>query len=150
MAQVVTFSVDDTRFGLPVAAVRRVLHAQWVTPLPEGPRVILGVIDFEGQALAAVSLRRRFGLPERAMALADRLIVADTERRTVALHVDAVGDVIDCRDGDIFAPERIAPGIGHVAGVTLFDDGLLLIQDLGTVLSLEEHLALDEALAARA
>jgi len=150
MGQVVAFMLNETRFGLPLVAVERVLRAPWITPLPEAPSVLLGVIDLEGQAIPAISLRRRFGLPERAIELTDRLIVAHTGRRPVALHVDAVADVVACPEDKIFAPESIAPGIGHVAGVALLDDGLLLIQDLGALLSLEEDQALEQALEDRA
>ena len=146
MGQVVTFLLDETRFGLPLAAVERVVHAPWITPLPKAPTVVLGIFDLQGKAIPAVSLRRRFGLPERPIELTDRLIVAHTGRRLVALHVDAVAGVVDCPDNEIVAPDSIAPGIGHVSGVALLDDGLLLIQDLGAVLSLDEEQALQQAL----
>ncbi|HVC12093.1 MAG TPA: chemotaxis protein CheW [Burkholderiales bacterium] len=146
MRQVVTFLLDETRFGLPLPAVERVVPAPWITPLPKAPAVVLGIFDLQGKAIPAVSLRRRFGLPERPIELTDRFIVAHTGRRPVALHVDAVAGVVECSDEEIVVPDSIAPGIGHVSGVALLDDGLLLIQDLGAVLSLEEDQVLARAL----
>lgn len=145
MARVVTFSVGGTRFGLPLTVVERVVAVPWITPLPKAPTVVLGVIDLHGRPIAVISLRRRFGFRERDIELSDRLVVARTRRRTVALHVDAVGDVVTCPDHETVESDRVIPGIGHVAGLALLDDGLLLIQDLGTVLSLEEEQALEEA-----
>lgn len=149
MTQVLTFTVDGTRFGLPVQAVEAVLAAQSIVHLPHVPAVVLGVVAFGGQAVAAISLRWRLGLAERAPAPSDRLIVAHAGQHAVALHVDMLGGVIDYRDGEIVVSERDAHGVGHVAGVALLDDGLLLIQDLGMALSVEEHGALQHLLSAQ-
>lgn len=146
MGKVVAFFVNEMRFGLPLEAVERVVHAPWVTALPSAPSVVLGIIDFHGKAVAVVSLRRRFGLPERPIELADRLVVAHTGRRLVALHVDAVEEVVACPEEVIIAPDSIVPGINQVAGIALLEDGLLFIQDLGSVLSLDEDRALGRAL----
>ncbi|MDA8108102.1 MAG: chemotaxis protein CheW [Betaproteobacteria bacterium] len=145
MQQVVTFLLDETRFGLPLPAVERVLRAVWITPLPQAPSVVLGVFDLEGDAVPAVSLRRRFELAERPVEPADQLLVVRAGRR-LALHVDAVQGVLECDAQAIVVAGSVVSGIGHVAGTAVLDDGLVLIQDLGTVLSLDEDRELDGAL----
>jgi purine-binding chemotaxis protein CheW len=42
--------------------------------------------------------------------------------------------------------EEILPGLAYVAGVIRLDDGLVLIHDLDTLLSLEEEHTLEDAM----
>ena len=118
-----------------------------VTPLPDAPAIVAGVVNVGGRVLPVVDLRKRFGLPEREISLSDQLIVARTPRRTVALIVDAVSDVVECSEQEISVAASIIPGATIVEGVARLKDGMVVIQDLDRLLSLEEDRALDAALA---
>ena len=142
----VVFTLDHQRYALPLHAAQRVVRMVAITPLPDAPDIILGVVDFHGQVIPVINVRWRFGLPERAIALTDQLVVAHTARRPVALVVDTVLDVIENAEQKLIATETILPKIAYVEGVVKLPDGLILIHDLDTFLSLEEESALDQAL----
>lgn len=116
-----------------------------VMPLPNAPEVVRGVISVRGQIVPVIDLRRRFRCPSREVGLNDHLIIARTARRTVALIVDTVLDVVECAEQDVISGETILPGLEYVNGVVKLPDGMVLIHDLDTFLSLEEERALDEA-----
>lgn len=145
-SRIVVFILHDLRCGLPLAAVERVARAVEVSRLPRAPDIVLGVVNVQGRVIPVVNLRRRFRLPERDVALSDHLVVAHTTRRPVALVVDAVSGVLEYSAREAVAARDIVPGIEHVGGVVKLADGLLLIHDLDTFLSLEEETALDEAI----
>jgi len=42
MAQLVVFTLDDRRYGLPLSAVERAVRMVDVTPLPQAPQIVLG------------------------------------------------------------------------------------------------------------
>ena len=69
-----------------------------------------------------------------------------TRRKTEAgfspSSVDAVVGVRDLSAPETIAAETILPGLEHLEGVAKTDQGLVLIHDLGTFLSLEEERAL--------
>ena len=88
--RLVTFTLDHQRYAVNLSAVERIVPAAEVTPLPRAPGTVLGVIDVQGQILPVFDIRSRFGLPERDMDLNDKLIIANTPRRTVVLVVDSV------------------------------------------------------------
>ena len=90
--------------------------------------------------------RRRFGLPARDMELGDQLLIARTSYRTVAMWVDAVTELITCDAQDFVDGEAVVPGLEYVRGIVRRMDGLILVHDLDTFLSLEEQQSLDEAL----
>ena len=90
----------------------------------------------------------RFHLPAREVRLDDQMIIATTAKRTVALIVDSVDDVIEIPEEKIIAAEQILPELEYVEGVMKTEDGMVLIHDLERFLSLPEEKALDEAMEA--
>jgi purine-binding chemotaxis protein CheW len=140
--------LDDQRYALPLYAAERVVRMVAITPLPNAPDIILGVVNFQGRVIPVINVRRRFRLPEREIALTDQLVVAHTARRAVALMADSVLDVIASSEQNFVATANIFPKLEYVEGVVKLTDGLIFIHDLEKFLSLEEESSLDRALEA--
>ena len=138
--------LDEQRYGLDLAAVEEVVRAVAVTPLPDAPDIVTGIVNVRGRVVPVVDIRRRFGLPVRTATLADQLIVATTARRSVAFVVDAVTDVLEWAERDVVAADAIVPGLGYLQGVAKLADGMVLIHDLDSLLSLDERQSLDRLL----
>ena len=145
----VVFALDEQLYALPLPVVERVVRVVDVTPLPSAPQIVHGVINVQGQIFPVVNIRRRFRFPERELRLSDQLLIAQTAKRTVVLLVDEVHGVIECSPQDMVTAERILPTMEYIAGVMKRENGLVLIHDLGTFLSLDEEHALDAALSPR-
>ncbi len=148
LRKLVTFSLDDRAFALYVSAVQRIIRVVEVTPLPKAPEIVVGIINLQGTLIPVFDIRMRFHLPAREVQLSDELIIADTAKRTVALLVDSVNDVIEIPEEKIIAAEQILPELEYVEGVVKTEGGMVLIHDLEKFLSLHEEKALDEALEA--
>jgi purine-binding chemotaxis protein CheW len=148
LRKLVTFSLDDRKFALYVSAVQRIIRVVEVTPLPEAPEIVVGIINMQGQVIPVFNIRMRFQLPAREVRLDDQMIIATTAKRTVALIVDSVNDVIEIPEEKIIAAEQILPELEYVEGVVKTEDGMILIHDLEKFLSRHEKKALDEALEA--
>lgn len=144
--QLVVFILDDQRYALRLDAVERVVRAVRVTPLPQAPASVCGVVDVAGQIIPVLDMRRRFHLPAKEVALSDQLIIARASTRLVAFIVDAVSGVIECQQQDVVPAEAIAAQIEYVAGVLKLKDGMLFIHDLDTFFSQEEARSLAEAM----
>jgi purine-binding chemotaxis protein CheW len=148
--ELVVFRLEGQRYALQLGAVERFVRAVEVTPLPGAPAIVLGAIDVGGSVLPVLSLRRRFGLPEREVGVEDQFLIARTSSRTVALVVDEALGVIDVPAEEVTAAGRIVPGLEQVQGIVTLGDGMVLIHDLETCLSLDEERALADALDAAA
>jgi purine-binding chemotaxis protein CheW len=144
--QLVVFTMDEQRYALQLVAVERVVRMVEVTPLPQAPQIVLGVINAQGRIIPVVDIRRRFRLPERDIRLSDHLLIARTARRTVALALDAVTGIVEPSAQAVITAEEILPGLEYVEGVMKLGDGLILIHDLDMLLSLEEEQTLAAAL----
>jgi purine-binding chemotaxis protein CheW len=144
--QIVVFALDDTRCALSLSAVERPVRAVAITPLPNAPGIVLGVINAQGRIIPVVDVRKRFRFPEREMNVDDRFILARTTRRTVALVVDAVLGVRELAAGELVSAKRDLPFASYLQGVAKMEDGLVMIYDLDRFLSLDEEGALDAAM----
>jgi purine-binding chemotaxis protein CheW len=140
------FKLDNWHCALPISIVEKAFHAVAVTSLPETPDIILGLINVHGTLLPVVNIRKRFHLPEKKLMPSDRMIIASTRRRQVALIVDSIADVIECAYEQIIPSDTIVSGLDHVEGVIKTGSGLILVHDLDRFLSLEEEIQLDHAM----
>lgn len=147
--QFVAFVLNGERYGLTLSAVDSVVRAVAITPLPQAPDIVLGVINMRGRVIPVINLRRRFRLPEREIMLSDQLLIAHTARRQVALVVDAVSAVLEYPPDSRVEAHNVVANAGYIESVVKLDDGLVLIHDLDTFLSLQEETCLDQAMAHR-
>lgn len=146
-SQWVVFGLNGSRYALPLTAVDRIVRAAQVTPLPLAPSIVLGAVDIEGRVLPVFNVRRRFGLPERAVDPGDQFLIARTAQRTVVLVIDSAHGVLELpASAAIDVASIIAPNPGHIRGVIPLEDGLVLIHDLDLFLSPNEARTLDEAM----
>jgi purine-binding chemotaxis protein CheW len=126
-----TFFVADLFFGVDVLDVQEVLRSQQMTPVPQAPDIIEGLINLRGQIVTAIDMRRRLQLPPQA---GDRLsmnMVIRTPDGAVSLLVDEIGDVLDM-DAAAYErpPQNLDPGAREIIrGVYKMKDGLLLVLD---------------------
>ncbi len=144
--QLVVFTLGDQRYGLVLSAVDRVVRAVDITPLPQAPDIVLGVVNVQGRVIPVINMRRRFRLPERETVLTDQMVIAHTARRPVVLMADTVSDVLEYSEEDIVEAQSILADAEYIEGVVKLSDGLILIHNLDTFLSLEEETLLDQAL----
>ncbi len=139
------FSLDQQRYALHLDTVDTIIRAAAVTKLPKAPDIILGVLDLHGEVVPVVNIRKRFQLAERAITPGDIFIIARTGSLRVALVSDEALGVLEAAQ-EIVTVESISPGVEYVSGVAKTADGLVLIHDLDTFLSLEEKASLTKAL----
>jgi len=82
--QIVIFTLNEQRYGIPLGVVERVVRMVEITRLPSGPEFIQGVINVQGEIMPVLNLRRRFNLVERPVELSDQLIIIRCAARSFA------------------------------------------------------------------
>jgi len=125
--------------------VERIVQVVEVTPLPKAPEIVLGVVNLQGRIVPTLNIRKRFRLPDQDVKLSDRLIIANTSRRTVALVVDSVSGVVERPTSEVVAAAKVLSNMEYVEGVAKLEDGIVFIHDLDRFLSLEEENELGDA-----
>jgi purine-binding chemotaxis protein CheW len=147
--QYLTFRLDGLDYGIPINQVQEIRGWTKVTPLPNSPRYIRGVLNLRGTIVPIIDLRLRFNLEEVPYDACTVIVVVNLGGRLAGVVVDAVSDVIT------LAPEqrRTPPEFeGHanrqfVQGLTQVDDKLLVLIDVEKLINQETLVQATEAAA---
>jgi len=142
----VVFVLDEQQFALYLSSVQRIARIVEITPLPKAPEIVLGVVNVKGSILPVVDIRKRFLLPGRDAQLSDHLIIGCTAKRSIALLVDDVIDILEIPEQKIIKQGHILPSAEYIDGAVKLEGNIVLIHDLDKFLSLEEEHTLDAAL----
>lgn len=144
--QIVVFTLDEQRYGIPLGVVERVVRMVEITRLPSGPEFVHGVINVQGFIMPVLDLRKRFVLTQRPLRLSDQLIITCFAGSRYALVADAVSDVRNFRIQELTEADDIMPKLKFLAGVAKLPDGMILIHDPEKLLSAIERQSVDKAL----
>jgi purine-binding chemotaxis protein CheW len=118
-----TFTVANLFFGVDVLHVQEVLRFQPMTPVPQAPDVIEGLINLRGQIVTAIDMRRRLQMEKLAGDQSPMNIVVSTPDGAVSLlDMDAANYEKP--------PDNLDPAARElISGVYKMKDGLLLVLD---------------------
>lgn len=135
-APYVLFELADTAYALPSDVVLRMEMVEHVTPVPNAPPFVDGLVFSRGRVVPAVNLRRRFGFEKVPYDPKTRLIVVGHGDRVVGLIVDSAREFVTIEaDAVQPPPEGMGGTSGHyLAGIATHNDKVILIVDVGGVL----------------
>jgi purine-binding chemotaxis protein CheW len=140
------FRVGERRFAISAEQIERVLAAVEVTPLPDTPLFLRGVINCGGMLVPVVDLRVRFGLPVRRVLPSDRLVFVRNapfqmreNGRLYAFLVEDVEGVVTLAAETISLSEFSGGLLKSVlAGLETGDDRVVCIQTADTLFSMTD------------
>ncbi len=125
----VVFRIDRQHYALPLDHVIRAVRMVAITPVPDVPNSVLGVINMSGQIVPVIELRGLFGQAGKDPELQDVLLIVRTKNQTVAIVVDEALTILK------FAPEQVQPPptavsqSPFVAAAVQHDSMLILLVD---------------------
>ena len=93
--QFLTLMLGEQEYGLPILDVQEIRAFSRLTPLPNAPSFVRGVINLRGLIVPVIDLRARFGLEIVEYTRFTVFVVVRLGTKTSGLAVDAVADVVD-------------------------------------------------------
>jgi purine-binding chemotaxis protein CheW len=132
----VLFELAGTAYAVPSGVVQRMEMVENVTPVPNAPPFVDGVVFSRGRVVPAINLRRRFGFDRADYDMKTRLIVVAHADRVVGLIVDTAREFVTIPPGAIQPPpEGLAGTSGkYLGGIATLGDKVILILDVAGVL----------------
>jgi purine-binding chemotaxis protein CheW len=125
---VLTFRLEGREYAVPAGDVVEVLRMVAVTPVPEGPPWVCGVLNFRGRVIPVVDARARLGLARRDPDLSTPIVVVEAGERVAGVVVDEALDVL-ALPGGVEYPDRVSGASPAVCGVAHRGDRLVLVLD---------------------
>jgi purine-binding chemotaxis protein CheW len=141
--QFLTFLLEEQEYGLELFKIQEICGYAPITPIPNLPPHVRGVMNLRGTVLPVIDLRMKFRLPAVEYNKFTVIVIAKVKEKTVGLLVDAVSDVLQV------TPEQIrdAPDFGTSVD-TEFIRGVFQTRDhLAVALNLEKLLTESELVA---
>jgi len=148
--QLVVFDLANEHYGVDIAAVEGIIKMQAITAVPRAPAFVEGVTNLRGKVLPVIDLRKRFGLPSETATKDTRIVVVEMSGTTVGIVVDGVSEVLRVSAEAIEPPSPIVTTVdsAFIRGIAKVADRLVILLDLGKVLSVGEQTALQVAAVA--
>ncbi|MCK4743227.1 MAG: chemotaxis protein CheW [Sulfuriflexus sp.] len=147
--QFLTFILGEEEYGVDILRVQEIKGWDSVTPIPNTPDYIKGVINLRGTIVPIVDLRQRFNMPEIEYGPITVVIVLKIEcadrDRIMGIVVDGVSDVYDVPQEEMKEP----PDFGNVVdtefvrGLATVEEKMIIILDIDHLLSGSEIKATD-------
>jgi chemotaxis signal transduction protein len=130
----IVFVVAGTSYAVPSHQVQHMEMVERVTPVPNAPWSVEGVVFSRGQVVPVINLRARFGFERTTINQRARLLVIQHGNRTVGLLTDEAREFITIADGSIQPP---GDAIGNLSGSYL--DGVATLgQRIVLILNIRE------------
>lgn len=114
---------------------------QLITAVPHAPSFVEGVTNLRGAVLPVIDLRKRFNLPPEETTKNSRIIHIVIDNVRVGMIVDAVSEVLRVPEEAIEPTPPIVTTVdsAFITGIAKLEGRLVILLDLGKVLSLNEQ-----------
>jgi len=145
--QLVIFKLVDGIYGVDIQYVREINRLTKITPIPNAPTFVEGIINLRGTIVPVVNLAQRFGLDKTEHTKDTRIVVIESDGHTLGMEVDGVSEVLRIPANDIDPATNMSTSgidVDFVEGVGKVDDRLILILNTNKLFSAEERAQLAE------
>jgi len=126
-----TFTLGEESYGFPVLKVREIIRLCPITPVPQMPLYVKGVINLRGTVIPVFDLRAKLQFAttnygERACIIVVQATVPCGETTLIGAIVDAVEEVVHLSPTDIEAAPDFggAPDTQCILGLATIQDGV--------------------------
>jgi purine-binding chemotaxis protein CheW len=144
--QVASFEIDGQEYALDIMQIKEIINPVPITPVPRAPAFVEGIIELRGAVLPVVDLRKRFDAPANPPTRETKYVIVSLSNHIVGLVVDRVREVMRVDVEDILDAPSMATGLDaqFVSGVYKRDGRILIVLDIGRILSASERSVLDQ------
>ncbi|HEX3026682.1 MAG TPA: chemotaxis protein CheW [Clostridia bacterium] len=135
-----TFLLGEDVFGIEIKYVTEIIGIQPITPVPNVPPFVKGIINLRGKIIPVIDVRVKFG--KETVEYDDRtcIIVLETGEIAVGFIVDNVAEVLNISDENIVPPPDYRTGYQnkYIKGIGKAGDEVKLLIDCEKLLDTEQ------------
>jgi purine-binding chemotaxis protein CheW len=134
--QYLTFRLGNEEYGVEILKVQEIKGYSAVTPIPNMPDYLKGVMNLRGTIVPIVDLRAKFAMAQTDHNQFTVIIVVTVGTKVMGLLVDAVSDVLNIPKHDV----QPTPDFGgqvdarYINGMAKTGDKLVVLLDIDRVM----------------
>ena len=148
-----TVVLDSEAYGIGVLKVREIIRMQKITPVPQMPSFVKGVINLRGRVIPIIDLRAKFGLKaefaERTCIVVVQVKLHSEQTVQMGLIVDSVEEVVTLPAGEIEPTPEFGARIdtAYLLGMAKVKGAVKTLLDIDRVVAPETMQAITQAVA---
>jgi purine-binding chemotaxis protein CheW len=148
-----TVVLENEAYGIGVLKVREIIRMQKITPVPQMPAFVKGVINLRGRVIPVVDLRVKFGLKaefaERTCIVVVQVKLPTEQTVQMGLIVDSVEEVVTLSGTEIEPTPDFGTKINtdYLLGMAKVKGAVKTLLDIDRVVAPDTVKALSEAAA---
>ena len=85
----------------PITSLHEIVRVPEITPVPDAPAHMEGVINLRGKIVSVIDLRKRLGQKDITASKRNRILVVEHSGRLCGLMVDSASEVLKIPAGDV-------------------------------------------------
>ncbi len=134
------FSICDGEFGVSISYIQEIIKIMPVTPIPDMPDYMKGLIELRGEVIPVTDLRIKLGLNETDCTDQTCIIIIKIKSTVIGMIVDSVKGVLNIRVGDIEDAPEFGAGINpeYILGMAMNNGKIKILIDIYRIFGLEE------------
>jgi purine-binding chemotaxis protein CheW len=157
LGQYVVFKIGSEEYAAPILVIQEIIPVSEITPFPNAPEYVVGIINVRGTVATVVNLARRLNLHREASqgagvelgSVDQYIILTKTEKALFGVQVDSVSSVMNIDKEDIRPVTNAAEAsvkTDYVQGVAVTGERVIIILDIHRILEEEDGLDSEESL----
>jgi len=145
-----TFSLGSEEYGIGILKVKEIIGMMRITPVPQTPDFVKGVINLRGKVIPVIDLRLRFGMDENGYTERTCIVVVEIGGSGAKMHigvvVDSVSEVLNIKGADIEDTPSFGSNLetDYVLGMAKTGGGVKILLDIDCILNNSELSLLDK------
>ncbi|HEY5801125.1 MAG TPA: chemotaxis protein CheW [Burkholderiaceae bacterium] len=143
--QYLTFTLDQTGFGVDVPSVREIVEFGGLTDVPMMPPCVRGVINLRGAVVPVIDLAARFGRPRMAIGRRTCIVIIEHDdggdgRHVTGMMVDAVSAVVEIAPDAVEPPPAFGTRLdsAFVRGIATVNGAFVVLLEIARVVASED------------
>ena len=141
-----SFCLGHEEYGVEILRVREIIGIIDITPLPQTPEYVKGVINLRGKIIPVIELRSKFSLPsvdyndETCIVVVEVSGLGGADQFQMGVIVDTVSEVINIGQEHIESAPRFGCSLNtdYILGMGKTKDKVIILLDIDKVLTQEE------------
>lgn len=144
-----TFNLAGEEYGIGILKVKEIIGMMPITPVPQTPQFVRGVINLRGQVIPVIDLRLKFGMAELDYTDRTSIIVVEARHGTgkvqIGIVVDSVSEVVNIKGEDVEDTPTFGTKLDteYILGMAKIQGGVKILLDIDRVLTGQELSDLD-------
>lgn len=146
-----TFTMAEEDYGIGILKVKEIIGMQDITPVPQTPEFVKGVINLRGKVIPVVDLRLRFGIEATEYTERTCIIVVEIRCESgtvqIGIVVDSVSEVMNIKEEEVEDTPTFGTRLDtdYILGMAKMDGGVKILLEIDRVLSDQDIAMLDGA-----